>query len=141
MLTFFKTMPSFHLKRGFLGINSIHGRPSNGFHMYCHQIRIGDLFVLNTYKAKLCIKMIQFDTIATSNFYSKFKENNENDIAAHAFWAVFCSSQRPSEIIPITENDAAAIPPAIFVLGQTTAKSFNQTRSYPFDTHVYFAVA
>ena len=29
------------------------------------------------------------DTITTSNFYLKFKENNENDMAAQVFWAVF----------------------------------------------------
>ena len=34
--------------------------PANDFIMYCHQIKIGDLFVLNTYKGKLCIKMIRF---------------------------------------------------------------------------------
>ena len=28
--------------------------------LYCHQIKIGDIFVLNTYKDKLCIKMIEF---------------------------------------------------------------------------------
>ena len=95
---------------------------------------------------KLYTKMLRYPleidwNLHHQHFYWKSKVNNKNDMAAHAFWAVFCSSQRPSEIIPITENDAAAIPPAIFVLGQTTAKSFNQTRSYPFDTHVYFAVA
>ena len=35
------------------------------------------------------------DTITTSNFYLKFKENNENDMAAQVFWAVFYSSQWP----------------------------------------------
>jgi hypothetical protein len=34
--------------------------PANGFVMYCHQIKIGDLFVLNTYKGKLCIKMMGY---------------------------------------------------------------------------------
>jgi hypothetical protein len=29
------------------------------------------------------------DTITTINFYSKFKENKENDMAAQVFWAVF----------------------------------------------------
>ena len=29
------------------------------------------------------------DTITTSNFYLKLKENNENDMAAQVFWAVF----------------------------------------------------
>ena len=29
------------------------------------------------------------DTVTTSNFYLKFKENNENDMAAQVFWAVF----------------------------------------------------
>ena len=29
------------------------------------------------------------DTITSSNFYSKFKENKENDKAAQVFWIVF----------------------------------------------------
>ena len=32
------------------------------------------------------------DTIVINNFYSKFKEINENDMAAQVFWAVFYSS-------------------------------------------------
>jgi hypothetical protein len=28
--------------------------------MYCHQIKIGDLFVLNTYTDKLCTKMMGY---------------------------------------------------------------------------------
>ena len=47
----------------------------------------------------------------TSVFYLKFKENNENDMAAHAFWAVFCSSQRPSQIGPTAEKGGAVFPP------------------------------
>ena len=42
-------------------------------------------------------------------FLSKFKENNENDIAAHTFWAVFYSS-------PTADFDGAAIPPPIFFM-------------------------
>ena len=38
------------------------------------------------------------DTITTSNFYLKSKENNENDMAAQVFWAVFYSSLQPSQI-------------------------------------------
>ena len=43
-----------------------------------------------SYTDKLYIKMIRFqkkliDTITTSNFYLKFKENNENDMAAQVF--------------------------------------------------------
>jgi hypothetical protein len=30
------------------------------------------------------------DTITITIFYLKFKENNENDMAAQVFWAVFC---------------------------------------------------
>ena len=46
---------------------------------------------------KFYIKMLGFskkmiDIITTSNFYLKFKENNENDMAAKVFWAVFYSS-------------------------------------------------
>ena len=36
------------------------------------------------------------DTI--SNFYSIFKENNENDMSAQFFWAVFYSSRQLSQI-------------------------------------------
>ena len=50
-------------------------------------------------------------------FLSKFKENNENDIAAHAFWTVFYSSWRPSQISPTADFNGAAIPPPIFFYG------------------------
>ena len=65
--------------------------------------------------------MIEFqkkliDTITTTNFYLKSKENNENDMAAHAFWAVFCSGRWPSQIASTAENDGAAIRPSIFFL-------------------------
>ena len=67
------------------------------FFMYCHQYKIGDIFVLNSYKDKLYIKMLKFskeidNTITTSNFYLKYKETNVNDMAAQVFWAVFYSS-------------------------------------------------
>ena len=35
-------------------------------------------------------------------------------MAAYYFWAIFCSSQRPSQIGPTAKNDGAAIPPLIF---------------------------
>jgi hypothetical protein len=54
------------------------------------------------------------DTITTSNFYLKFKENNENDMAAQVFWAVFYSSRRLSQIGPTADFDSAAIPLPIF---------------------------
>ena len=54
------------------------------------------------------------DTISTSNFYLKFKENSENDMAAQVFCAVFYSSWRPSQIGPTADFDGAAIPPSIF---------------------------
>ena len=41
------------------------------------------------------------DTITTSNFYSKLKENNENDMDAQAFWSrmiIFVNFGRPSGI-------------------------------------------
>ena len=56
------------------------------------------------------------ETITTSTFYLKLKENNENDMAAHVFWAVFYSSRRPSQIGPTAENNDAAIPPPIFFM-------------------------
>ena len=37
-------------------------------------------------------------------------------MAAHAFWAVFYSSQQPNEIGPTAENNDAAITPPIFFL-------------------------
>jgi hypothetical protein len=62
--------------------------------MYCHKIKMGDLFVLNTYKGKLCIKMIGFSREIDGHhrnwqFIFKIYKNNENDMAAHAVWAVF----------------------------------------------------
>ena len=54
------------------------------------------------------------DTITTSNFYLKLKETNENDMSAQVFWAVFYSSQRPSQISPTADFDDAAIPAPIF---------------------------
>ena len=54
------------------------------------------------------------ETIPTSIFYLEFKENNENDMAAQVFWAVFYSSRRPSQISPTADFDDAAIPPTIF---------------------------
>ena len=56
------------------------------------------------------------ETITTSTFYLKYKDNNENDMAAHVFWAVFCFSQQPSQIGPTAENDSPAIPPPIFFM-------------------------
>jgi hypothetical protein len=59
------------------------------------------------------------DTITTSNLYLKFKENNENDMAAQVFWAVFYSSQQPSQISPTADFNSAAIPPPIFYMYQS----------------------
>ena len=52
-------------------------------------------------------------------FLSKSKENNENDVVAHTFWAVFYSSQQPSQINPTVDFDGAAIPLPIFSIVQT----------------------
>ena len=68
-------------------------------------------------------KKKKIDTITTSNFYSKFKENNENDIAAHAFWAVFCSSRGPRQICETADFDCAAIPPSRFSIGVEKIKN------------------
>ena len=38
------------------------------------------------------------DTITTSNFFLKFKENNENDMAAHAICFDFCYRPQPIRI-------------------------------------------
>ena len=46
--------------------------------------------------------------------FQKIKENNENDMAAQVFSAVFYSSQRPSQISPTADFVGAAIPPPIF---------------------------
>ena len=50
------------------------------------------------------------DTIITSNLYLKFKEDNENDMAAQVFWAVFHSSRQLGKIGPTADFDSAAIP-------------------------------
>ena len=36
--------------------------------------------------------------------------------AAHAFWAVFCSTKRPSQIGTTAENNGSAVPFPIFSL-------------------------
>ena len=54
------------------------------------------------------------DTITTSSFFFK-KENNENDIAAKVFWAVFLVQV---QICPTADFDRAAIPPLIFSMPQ-----------------------
>ena len=56
------------------------------------------------------------ETITTSIFFLKHKENIENDMAAYNFWAIFCSSQQPSQIGQTAEKDGAAIPSPIFFL-------------------------
>jgi hypothetical protein len=53
------------------------------------------------------------DTSTTNNFYLKSKENNENDMAAQVFWAVFYSIRRSSQIGPTADFDGAAIPQMI----------------------------
>ena len=68
-----------------------------------------------------CSEQLRFskeiDWCSTSNFYLKITENNENDIAAQVFWAVFYSSQRPSQLGPTAYFYGAAIPPPIFSMG------------------------
>jgi hypothetical protein len=54
------------------------------------------------------------DTITTRNFYLKFKEYNENDMAAQVFRAVFYSSRQLSQISQTADFDGAAIPSSIF---------------------------
>ena len=54
------------------------------------------------------------DTIPTSNSYLEFKENNENDMTAQVFWAIFYSSRRPRQIGSTVDFNGAAIPPPIF---------------------------
>ena len=56
------------------------------------------------------------DLITTRNFYLKFKDNN---ITIQVFWAVFYSSQRPSQIGPTADFDGAAIPLPIFSMSTT----------------------
>ena len=64
------------------------------------------------------------NTITTTNFYSKFQENNENDMAQQVFGAVFFySSRRPRQIGPSADFDGAAILPTIFSMyGQMQQK-------------------
>ena len=67
-----------------------HKRTADSFCYVLPPKKIGDLFVLNSYKDKSYIEINWLiDTITTSNFYKKFKENNENDMAAQVFWAFF----------------------------------------------------
>ena len=54
------------------------------------------------------------DTSTTINLYLKFKENNENDMAAQVFWTVFHSSRRPSQSGPTVYFNGPAIPPPTF---------------------------
>ena len=54
------------------------------------------------------------ETTTTSNFFLKVKENNENDMPAKVFWAVFLFQQMASHIGPTADFDGAAIPPPIF---------------------------
>ena len=87
--------------------------------MYCHQIEIGNFFVLYTIQRQI---MYQNDRIFKRNWLTlsppaiyilRFKEYNENDMAAYHFWAVFCSSQWPMQINPTADFNGAAIPPPI----------------------------
>ena len=52
--------------------------------------------------------------MSSSCLYLRFKENNENDMAAQVFWAVCYSNQQPSQIGLTADFDGAAIPPPIF---------------------------
>ena len=70
---------------------------------------------------KLYTKMLRYPleidwNLHHQHFYWKSKVNNKNDMAAHAFWAVFCSSQPTDHISPTAENDGAAVPSPIFFL-------------------------
>ena len=75
---------------------------------------------MDSYKDKH-IKMLGFskfqkkliDAITTSNLYLKLTENNENDMAAQVFWAIFHSS-------PTDDLESAAIPPPIFSMTKKT---------------------
>ena len=52
--------------------------------------------------------------MTTRNFFLKFEENNENDMAAQAFWGVFYLIKRMSQIGPTADFDGAAIPSLYF---------------------------
>ena len=56
-------------------------------------------------------------------------------MAAHTFWAVFCSSRRPSQIGPTAENNSAAIPPPIFFLPCTILSHFDYIHSSSYQNH------
>ena len=45
-----------------------------------------------------------------------FKENNENDMAAQVFGAIFYASRQPNKIGPTADFDGAAIPFTIFFM-------------------------
>ena len=60
-----------------------------------------DLIQLHSYTSKWWDIHEKFiETITTSIFYLKFKENNENDMAAHEIGFVFYYRPKPSQIGP-----------------------------------------
>jgi hypothetical protein len=95
--------------------------PANGLVMYCHQIEIGDLLVLSTFKNKLCIKMTGFprEIFTTSIFYLIIKKTMKMTWLHMLAGLFFCSSQWPSQIGPTAENDHATVPSPIFFLPDT----------------------
>ena len=92
--------------------HSIHWRTADALHY------VLSLFWTATKKnySSKCSKLLKklIDTITTSNFYSKFKENNVNDMAEQVFWAVFYSRRRPSQIGPTADFNGTAVPSPIF---------------------------
>ena len=78
--------------------------------------KIGDLFVLTNYISKcLDYQKKLIDTITTSNFYLKFKENNENYMAAQVFfWLSFIPAVGQAKSAQQMNFDGAVIPTLIF---------------------------
>ena len=66
---------------------------------------------------------------------SNFKESNEIDMDANAFWPVFFySSQRPSQIGPTIDCDGAAIPALIFFMDKIMQTNICYTMFDSFQT-------
>ena len=51
-------------------------------------------------------------------------------MSAHVFWAVFCSSRRPSQIGPTADFHSAAIPPPIFSMVISHSVSLSKIGHY-----------
>ena len=89
---------------GYFLFHSIHRQTSDAL---CYILPLLWTPTKKNYSSK-CSKFLKKLIETTTNFYSKFKENNEN------YMAVFYSRRWPSQIGPTADFNSAAIPPNIF---------------------------